>query len=44
MKSYEPNERDTFIKIKSGDFQRLIWAEPRDLVDREKKHWEVFEK
>jgi len=42
MKEYEPSDRDTFIVIKNGDYQRLVFGKPREFKDREVKEWEKF--
>lgn len=42
MKEYVPTERDLFITIRSGDYQRLIWGEPMELREREEVKWQEF--
>ena len=43
-RNYGPTERDMFISVRSGEYQRLIWGHPRELRDRETAHWEAFMK
>lgn len=42
MQEYEPDTTDTFITVKSGEYQRLIWSEPLELREREEDFWEQF--
>ena len=41
-KNYEPTDLDLFISVPSGDYQRLIWAEPNELREREIQKWQEF--
>jgi len=40
VKNYQPSEKDLFMKIKSGDYQRLIWAEPLEITEKEINYWQ----
>ena len=42
-REYEPTQKDLFISIPSGEYQRLIWAEPNELRTKEEDHWDGFE-
>jgi hypothetical protein len=42
VKAYEPTDEDLFIRIPSGDYQRMIWSEPLPLNDREKEYDDKF--
>lgn len=42
IKNYEPTERDLFIYIDSGEYQRMIFGEPQKLKDEEEKKMEDF--
>ena len=41
-RNYEPSQLDLFISIPSGEYQRLIWAEPNELREKEEDAWEDF--
>ena len=43
VRNFTPGDDDKYIKIKSGDFQRLIFGEPRNLVARENEHRRKFD-
>jgi hypothetical protein len=38
MMAYEPKDEDIFLSIPSGDYQRLIFAVPHELRERESEH------
>ena len=42
MLEYETCLSDTFVTIKNGDYQRLIWCDPQELRDRELDNEEKF--
>ena len=44
MHKLELTDADKYIKIKSGDFQRLVFGKPQKLVQREIDHRKKFDK
>ena len=40
---YEPCQTDLFVTLKDGNYQRLIFGEPQDLLQEELDKWEAFE-
>ena len=42
-KNYGPLPEEVFLTIPGGEYQRLIWAEPQELREKEEDHWDNFQ-
>ena len=42
-RNYEPLPEEIFLTIPGGEYQRMIWAEPMELREKEEDHWDNFE-